>query len=91
MPDQRRLGGRRRSAVAAVVLTVSVAGLAGVADAMPQVGPSVTAGEIEQVSVTLPVKPFVGVTVTLEVAEPPGLTVEGERAVAVREKVWGAT
>jgi hypothetical protein len=72
------------------VLTVSVAAVAGVADAVPQIGPSVMAGEIEQVRVTLPVKPFVGLTVTVEVAEPPGLTVRGERAVAVKEKVWAA-
>ena len=52
------------------------------ADAAPQVGPEVTTGEIVQVSVTLPLNPFSGVTVTVEVAEPPGLTVEGESAVA---------
>jgi hypothetical protein len=65
-----------------VVLTVSVPGVPVEAEAAPQVGPEVTTGEIVQVSVTLPLKPLAGVTVTVEVAEPPGLTVAGESAVA---------
>jgi hypothetical protein len=65
-----------------VVLTVSVPGVPVEAEAAPQVGPEVTTGEILQLSVTLPLKPFAGVTVTVEVAEPPGLTVAGESAVA---------
>jgi hypothetical protein len=65
-----------------MVLTVSVPGVPGEADAAPQVGAGATVGEIAQVSATLPLKPFAGVTVTVEVAEPPGLTVAGESAVA---------
>ena len=66
---------------------MSVAGAAGVADAAPQVGASATAGETAHEMVTLPVKPFVDVTLIVEVAEPPGLTEAGERAVAASEKV----
>ncbi len=69
-----------------MVLTVSVPGAPGVADPL-QVGPCVTDGETEQPRLTVPVKPFVDVTVTVEVAEPPGLTEAGESAVAASEKV----
>ena len=68
------------------MLTVSVPGVPVLADPL-QVGASDTAGETAQVRVTLPLKPFAGVTVTVEVAEPPGLTVAGESAVAESEKV----
>ena len=71
--------------MAAVVLTVSVPGVPGVVDP-EQVGPSVTAGETEQLRVTLPVKPFVLAAVTVEVDEPPGLTEDGDNVVAVRVK-----
>jgi len=42
--------------------------------------------ETAQVRVTVPLKPLSGVTVTVEVEEPPGLTEAGERAVAERVK-----
>jgi len=66
----------------AVVLTVSVE--------MPpdsalneQAGAGVPPPVMElQLRVTLPVKPFVGVMVMVEVADAPGATVAGERAVA---------
>jgi hypothetical protein len=43
-----------------------------------------------QVRVTVPPKPFGGVTDTVEVDDPPGLTVAGESAVAESEKVGAA-
>ena len=43
-------------------------------------------GELVQVSVTDPVKPFKGAMVRVEVAEPPGVTVLGLRGLAVKLK-----
>src|SRR5579863_3512280 len=87
MPDEPSFGIPRNIAVAPVVLTVSAPGVPG--DAVPeQVGPSETAGDTVQPSVTLPVKPVLGVTVTVEVAEPPGLTEDGDNVVAVSVKDW---
>lgn len=90
MPTKLLFFGWRRTAVGAVVLTVSVAAAVVVADAALQVGPSVTTGETAQVSVTVPPNPFGGVTVTVDVAEDPGPTVPGESAVAESEKVGAA-
>src|SRR5579863_6281087 len=88
MPDEPSFGIPRNIAVAAVVLTVSVPGVPG--DAVPeQVGPSETAGDTVQLTrFTLPVKPLLDVTVTVEVAEPPGLTEDGDNVVAVSVKDW---
>jgi hypothetical protein len=46
------------------------------------VGAGVAAGATLQDSVTVPLKPFIGAMVTVEVADPPGATVAGESAVA---------
>jgi hypothetical protein len=68
------------------VLTVNVPGVPDAA--VPEhVGPSVTDGDTVQATVTVPLKPLDGVTVTVEVADPPGLTELGDSAVAAREKV----
>src|SRR5258706_3886262 len=89
MPDERPVAGCCRRAVAAVVCTVSVPGALGVADAAAQVGRcTAPAGpEIAHVRVTVPLKLTVCSTDTVEVAEPPGLTEAGARAVAESEKV----
>jgi hypothetical protein len=57
-----------------------------------QVGASapVTTGAMLHESVTVPVNPFAGVTVTLACDELPGLTVAGLDAPAEREKLVGA-
>ena len=85
MPDEPSFGTLRNIAVAAVVLTVSVPGVPGAA-VPEQVGPSETDGDTVQPRVTLPVKPSLDVTVTVEVAEPPGLTEPGDSGVAMSVK-----
>jgi hypothetical protein len=65
------------------VSTTGVPGVPVEADAAPRVGAGTHRRRNRAgVSVTLPLKPLLGVTVTVEVAEPPGLTVAGESAVA---------
>ncbi len=73
------------------MLTVSVPGVPGVADAVPHVGPAVTEGETMQARVTLPVKPLADAAVTVEVAVPPDGSDAGESAVAVSEKSLAAS
>ena len=52
-----------------------------------QVGAGVPPPVMEgQLRVTLPLKPFTGVMVIVEVADPPGETVAGESAVAANVK-----
>ena len=55
-----------------------------------QVGASDGDGETEQLNVTLELKPPLGLTVTVPVADCPALTVLGNRAEAVNEKSGGA-
>jgi hypothetical protein len=70
------------------VLTVRVPGVLVLVDP-EQVGKRTAPDgpETLQARVTLPLKPPAGTTVTVEVAEPPGLTVAGLSAVALSEKV----
>jgi hypothetical protein len=66
------------------VSTTDVPGVPVEADAAPQVGAGAHGRRNRAgVSVTLPLKPLLGLTVTVEVAEPPGLTVARESAVAL--------
>jgi hypothetical protein len=72
----------------AVVFTVSATGVPGVAELglTEQVGASAGIGDTAQVNATEPLNPAGAVTLTLEVAEPPALTIAGVRAEAESEK-----
>ena len=79
--------------VPAVVRTVSVDFPEPVIEGGENVqdGAGDTTGEmLLQDRVTVPEKPFIAVTAMLEVADPPGATIEGERAVAAVVKSAGA-
>jgi hypothetical protein len=77
--------------VAEVVLTLSVEmagpapGVTGVG-ATAQVSPAGTGAVMVQVRLTALLKPFNAVTVTAEVADPPGVTIAGENAAVVMPK-----
>jgi|SRR6266568_649719 len=93
MPEDRRSAGRSSSALAAVVLTVSVevtvllaGGVTGLG-LTPQVGPLVTTGATEQPRVTAELKPFVEPTVIVAVAETPGLPDVTDKAPFVTVKL----
>jgi hypothetical protein len=76
------------AAVVPVVFTVNVAGVPGATELglIKQVGASAGVGVTAQVNETDPVNPFAAVTLTVEVAEPPGLTEAGVSAEAESEK-----
>jgi len=78
--------------VAALVLTFSVEvpePLITEVGVNEQVGGKVTLGATLQDKLTAPLKPFIGVIVIVEVADPPAATKVGESAKAVTEKSGG--
>lgn len=60
-----------------------------VAELKLQVGGNAVAGVTAQVRFTVELKPFDGVIVTVDVAEPPGVMAVGDRVVAVSANVGG--
>src|ERR1700686_2077553 len=86
--------GRSSRALAAVVLTVSVAvavPLAATFTEVPeQVGASEIAGTTVQPRLTVPAKPLCEVTVMVDVAETPGCPEAGDNAPAATVKLAGA-
>jgi hypothetical protein len=81
-------GGEAAPATAGVVRTVRVAEVPGVAGLGPteHVGARAGAGCTEQVKATDPLNVLSGVTFTVEVDDPPGLTLAGVSAEAETEK-----
>ena len=73
------------------MLTVSVAGVPGAMELglMEHVGASTGDGCTEQVRATVPLNPFVGARLTVEVDDPPGLTIPGASVEAESEKSAG--
>lgn len=62
-----------------------------VAELKLHLGGTAVAGVTAQVRLTAELKPFAGVMVTVDVAEPPGVMVAGDSAVAVSANVGTAT